>query len=805
MRLKPHQLTLPEEENHVVTSTITVPKCNSFIATFFFLFITLLATQALAQDEYRELDLPQQSLQESLVSVGKTYGVTIVAPSDILRDKIAPPVSGRLSIEQAINQLLQDSGLERQHSSNGSILLKKKVILTNTETSSSSKASDKNEEQGLQLAPVIVTGERSERTLYETAASTAVVSGEDIEKTPSFKEVDDILQTIPNVDLGGNSNEGPTIRGVKAGGPLSGVYAFFGGSRPRATITVDGRSVSFDEFIFGATSVWDVQRVEVFRGPQTTSQGVNSIAGAIHVVTSDPTYEPHFKAQAEYGDYKSGRISASASGPLVEDQLAILLSADLQRSDSFIDIQPTSDYGPDPNTFLNGVIRGKVLWEPTSLPELRMKFTLESTRNEAPQAEYVKTTGSIKDLKSISTNLPSRRLIATTGIHDVSYEFSDSIKLSNRFSYSDIDSNRYVDLPTSGKAKSEKDEVSNETTLHWENQESGLSGLMGVFYQHTNSDEYLNYSLAGEGTFDDLQTSLGLYTEVNYDITDRLDLTMGVRYEQDRQDRSGATVGGSLYNIDMEYDKTFESILPKISIGYDVSDNVRIGALVSRGFNPGGVTLLWSDGSTNYFDEETVWNYEIFSRIKLLENRLVLNTNIFYADYSDYQLNYLAGDFYGSAVYGIANAEEAVSYGLELSADYLPTEKLHIYSGLGLLQTEIKKFDDAGGIDAEGASFMRSPSITLSLGADYELIKNLTIGGRARYVGEYKSEDTNDSLSAGDYAVVDLQASYDYDPFTVYGYVNNVFDSFYTISELTVGRAIVGNPRKFGVGIKYSF
>jgi len=773
------------------------------IATIVLILLTLgVATQARAQQtgDYQDIDLPRQPLQEALTAVGKSYGLTVVAPGALVSDKTAPAVSGRFTADQAVNKLLQDSGLEAQRNASGAIVVQQKQ----SPAADAAAPAEKAAEVSMQLDPVVVTGERSERTLHETASSAAVITSEELNSNPAAREVDDILNYIPNVDLGGNSNEGPTIRGVKAGGPLSGVYSFFGGSRPRATITMDGRAISPDEFIFGSSSLWDVERVEVFRGPQTTAQGANSIAGAIHVITEDPSFETEGKIRVEGGDYRYGRASAAVSTPLVEDELAIRLSADMLRRDSFIDIEPTQDYGPDPDTFLNGVLRAKALWEPYALPELKMKFTFNSARYEMPQAEYVKT-DSLEDLTAISTNLPSRRILVDTGIHDLTYAFSDNVEFSNRFSYARINSKRYVDVESSGRATIDKDELSNESTLHWKNDGLALSGLVGAFYQYGNSDEYLNYVLAGKGNFDDVQTGLGLFTEITYDITDRLDLTVGLRYETDRQDRTGSTVGGRLYNVDLDYDESFDAFLPKISLGYDISDEYRVGALVSRGFNPGGVTVLWSNGATNYFDEEYVWNYELFARAMCMDNRLTLNANLFYMDYADYQLNYYAGTYGTSVVYGIANAEKAESYGLELSADYLATDRLRLNAGLGLLHTEIKQFDKAGGIDAEGAAFMRSPDVTLSLGADYDVFEGFTVGGRVRYVGEYKSEDTNDSLSAGDYTVCDVKASYEYGPFTVYGYVNNLFDEFYTISELAIGRAIVGNPREFGAGVQYSF
>lgn len=765
----------------------------------------LAASQVGAQQALvHSITLPHQPLQEALTTIGKQFEQTIVVSADLVRGKMAPATSGTFTVDQAIAKVLVGTDLVTHRGLDGGIVITTRSTTTD-EQDSTSAAPKEHSERGLRLPTVLVTGERFARSLHETASSAVVISGQDIANSASTKEVDDILESIPNVDLGGNSNEGPTIRGIKAGGPLSGVHAFFGGSRPRASTTVDGRTLNASEFIFGTTSLWDVERVEVFRGPQTTSQGVNSIAGAIHVLTANPTFEPEIKAQVEKGNHGRTRLSAAISGPVVKDELALRLAGDVQQRDTFINMITTENYGPNPEEFFSWTVRGKALWKPTALPKLKMKLTLSTSRAESPQAEYVKRP--ISDWQAISTNMPSRRVDTITGIHDVRYAFSDSLELSNRFSYANVLTKRYVTPAGNAQVRKETDEVANELNLHWNSKANGLSGLIGVFYQQSDSDEKLDYSrraTIGKGNFDDEQSNLGLYTELTYDITPKLDLTVGVRYERDSQDRTGKLDG--TFGINVDYQKTFSAFLPKVSLGYDVTEDWRIGALVSRGFNPGGMTVLWSDGKKCFFDEETVWNYEVFSRLKLLDNRLVFNGNAFYAQYSDYQLMKLHGFFGGvHPVYEIANADKATSYGLELSAEYLPIEKLRLTAGAGLLHTRIDKYEDNGGIDIEGAEFMRSPDVTLSFGADYEVIEGLTLGGRARYVGKYMSEDTNTAISAGNYAVFDAQASYEFKSFTLYGYMNNVFNEKYVVSELSIGRAIVGKPREFGIGIRYNF
>ena len=163
----------------------------------------------------------------------------------------------------------------------------------------------------------------------------------------------------------------------------------------------------------------------------------------------------------------------------------------------------------------------------------------------------------------------------------------------------------------------------------------------------------------------------------------------------------------------------------------------------------------------------------------------------------------------GIAVVEASNADEAVSFGLELSTDFQATEDLRVFGGLGLQNTEITDFSDSADPNIEGNEFARAPHVTLSAGADYEVIDNLTLGGRLRYVGRYFSDvDNTRQFEAGDYVVADFQLSYAYENFEAYAFVNNAFDEFYLIEErdTNAGRAaIAGAPREYGVGLRVSF
>ena len=176
-------------------------------------------------------------------------------------------------------------------------------------------------------AEIIITGERVRRSVRDTASSVAVARQREIE-AGSADRIDQILAMVPNVQLGSGS-QGPAIRGLDTTGALVALPAFLGGNRPRTTLIVDGRRDTYSEFVFGAAPVWDIDRIEVFRSPQTTTQGQNSIAGAIFVYSNDPTSEPEYRARIIGGNYHTRQLSAVASGPLAPD-VAMRVSGDLR-------------------------------------------------------------------------------------------------------------------------------------------------------------------------------------------------------------------------------------------------------------------------------------------------------------------------------------------------------------------------------------------------------------------------------------------------------------------------------------------
>ncbi|CAK9890594.1 TonB-dependent receptor [Pseudomonas fluorescens] len=659
-------------------------------------------------------------------------------------------------------------------------------------------------QQSVVFEPIIVTGEKLERDLKDTASSVSIKTAKEIDKEKTGSaSVSEVLNDVPNV-IYTDSVGAPIIRGQDTQGPNNGQNVFWGGTVPRATINLDGHYLNYNEMFFGATSVWDIDSIEVFRGPQTTSQGANAIAGAIIVNTKDPTFTPEAAYQTEVGSYDAKRSSVAVSGPLMGNELAGRLAVDYSARDTFIDYDnPKFQRGKADQNFRAVTARAKLLWVPESLPGLEAKYTFSHNDSNRPSQEAA--SAPFHKLDHDTTTMPSWEQDTNTSVLDVSYDFDNGIKLFNQAQYSLSNVQRVTGIAGEGDADIKQKNASNESRITFGDALDTLSGMGGIYYAHTKTDETLN--LRGLSAFDDTKENLGIFAELNYRLSDRWTLSTGLRYQQDHIERQGNSV---LAPTALDYEKTFSALLPKVSLAYAATPDWTVGALVSRGYNPGGVSLNLTTRQWAYFKEESIWNYELFSRANLLDDRLILSSNLFYMDFKDAQYNIPVVISPGVAQSYTINAEKAHAYGLELSADYRVLDNLTLKASAGTLRTRIDKI--SSNTDYQANEFARSPGYTLSFGPSWDITDALNLNVQVRHLDGYYSDTANtSSYSVKPYTLTDARMSYQFNKqVQLYGYVKNVFDDR-SPTYMQQNRGIGGTeasmtlPRMVGVGIKGAF
>ncbi|AGT10385.1 TonB-dependent receptor [Paracoccus aminophilus] len=657
------------------------------------------------------------------------------------------------------------------------------------------------------LETVVITGENLTRDLKETPTSVTVIGAGEIEQEKQGKgSITEVVQGTANVIYPDNVSL-PIIRGIDAQGPHNGATAFFGGTVPRATINLDGHYLSYNEAFFSGTTTWDVESVEVFRGPQTTSQGANAIAGAIMVRTKDPSFTPEAGYQLEAGSYNQRRASLMWSGPIAED-LAARVALDYSARDTFIKYtHPAFLQNGTDQDFLSKNARLKLLWTPKEITGLEVKLTYAHNASNRPT--YEAAAEPFDKLEHRSNTMPSWDQRTNTGILDIGYDMGNGFKITSQSQYSKSAVARHTGIVDGGDAYVDTRNASNETRLTYGLPEDQFSAVAGIYYARTHQDEELQLAgrFGNRSNFDDRKTNLGIFAEANWRLAEQWTLSGGLRYQEDQIRRKGTS---SMSAVSVDFDTTYSKLLPKLSLAYDATPDWTLGAMVSRGYNPGGVSLNFTTGQWGEFKEESIWNYELFTRASLMEDRLFLTGNLFYMDFRNAQYNIPVEISPGNYQSYTINAEKAKSYGFEVSADYQVTEALMLRASAGALKTRISEISSNAAL--QGNEFARSPGFTLALGANWDVNDRFQLGGQVRHVDGYYSDTANTAIYAVDgYTIADVHASYKVrNGVELYGYVNNLFNERAAVSKQN-NRGIGGieasmtSPRMIGLGLRGTF
>jgi outer membrane receptor protein involved in Fe transport len=654
---------------------------------------------------------------------------------------------------------------------------------------------------------IIVTGERVKRSLKETPSSVAVFDKRDIERMAAPDRIQDVLALVPNVLLT-ERRDPPTIRGQGSAGVLAGLPAFLGGARPRTVLQIDGRTVTFNEFSNSTEGLWDVDRVEVFLSPQTTTQGANSIGGAIFITTADPTYRLEGKARVVGGEWHRRQLSAALSVPLLDDQLAVRVSGDLYRSLSADKLTGPVVGISNLNEDHYEVLRAKLLAEPHALPGLRILVTASHVRSRAPQILGATFPYRERRDENYFAGYPKATVNSLTST--ITYRITPALESRTTLAWGDTRFRRFAPQGF-GQNRTHGRDRSLESILEWK-PEQPVSLVGGVSFLEMKVDQFIDLTATplGTGSFKDRQPSLGLFGEANWHPAPRLTLTAGIRYQSDRKKRTGAL--GTVPQLPIDYDETDHAVLPKISGAYDLTDDLRVGVLVQRAYNPGGVTLDPAHAAEVRFGPEYLWDYEVYTRASFLGGSLSIVGNLFYNDMRDAQriLGFCIPSPNGCVeVAQVANAPRAHSYGAELETRYKVSDRLSLSSAIGLLGTKITKTlapDDP----ILGKRFGTSPSFTATAAVDWEPVRHVHLSSQVHHDSGYGDDVESEFERIKPATTVDARASWETRRFTAFAFARNLFDQFritywggpHDSRDLEVG---TNDPREIGVGIEARF
>ena len=645
---------------------------------------------------------------------------------------------------------------------------------------------------------IIVTAERSNRSLRDTATSVAVITGAEAERLPGVLSTYDLIERIPNVVATRQANGAPAIRGIDGAGPAIGANAFFAGTRPRVNFLMDGRTLTFNEAIYLDAGVWDMQQIEVYRGPQSTLQGRNAVAGVIAIKTVDPTFEWTGKARGLIGEDSTWQASGAIGGPLLGQSVAFRVAADYRREHSFIDLVPYAEL-PHPERMKAMTLRGKLLIQPEGAPDFRSLFTVNYSDSFAPQTLALRRPFTDKVIGTNRT--PRFRTRATVGISDTSWQITDGIGLSAFVTATDFRVNRYVNV-TNGIAQIDGKEYTAEPRIRFGQAEDTLSGFIAGYLFHAKQHESID--LFGGGTFDDRTITKAAFGELSWRPTERFDLTLGARYEHEERDRTGGAGP-----IPIDFHRSFGAFLPKATLTFRPDPDLTLGVTVGRGYNAGGAGFAFNPPFPSFvYEKETVWNYEGFVRASLMDGRLELSGNIFFNDYRGLQLPFDVANNPAAQALVIRNADKATTYGAEASVRFKALPSLEFFGSAGLLETKINRYNDP---TVAGNKLARAPAFSFNAGVTAMPLEGLDLSFDVRYSDSYYSDVFNNARGKVDpYMLANAQIGYRVGPARVFVAATNLFDTidpelYFPAASFASDLATITRSRRVTAGVELSF
>ncbi|MEA3389576.1 MAG: TonB-dependent receptor [Pseudomonadota bacterium] len=579
-----------------------------------------------------------------------------------------------------------------------------------------------------QLGEIVVTAERRSENLQKVPVSVGVVQGDQLRNfTAGGGDILELAARVPG--LYAETTTGRIFPRFYIRG-LGNIDFYLGASQPVSIIQDD---VVLEHVVLKSNPVFDVNQVEVLRGPQGSLFGRNTTAGIIKFDTIRPSMDWQGRAQASYGSYNTVTFDGGVGGPIVADKLAFRVSGLYQRRDDWVDnvySGPSAD-GTKPGKDVMGGFEEKdarlqLLLQPN---ETLSMLTSVHARDYAGTSTLFHRAALKKGSNDVSAE--PRGVVAydeadnnpqaykTYGASEhiaidmgpVTLTSITAYETTSGYSRGDTDGGAAANFPVNGVANGfgqsqgrvrDLDQLTQEVRLASNGNAAFKWQLGGMYFDSRDTTDFYQraYFLTGAANnpnnwvrLRNKNDSWAVFGQASYALAPGFTITAGGRYTKDTKEtrlvRTTANAAGVATYSGRRYVKlTGKEPSWDISALYEVSPEVSLYARVARGFRgptiQGRSAVFNSDFTTA--DSETIMSYEGGVKTSLFDNRLRFNLTGFAWRVKDIQLN--GNDVNGNGV--LFNADKADAYGMEADLEARPVENLTLSAGLSLLHTKIK-------------------------------------------------------------------------------------------------------------------
>ncbi|MEI8667095.1 TonB-dependent receptor [Pseudoalteromonas sp. B131b] len=631
------------------------------------------------------------------------------------------------------------------------------------------------------LERIVVTGDFQRESIQTLSASASLFSEEEI-NLRGASYLDEILGSTANVNFTSGASRGRYIQ-IRGVGLRS---QFVDPINPSVGLVIDGINYSG---LGGSSLLFDIDQVEIYRGPQGTRFGADGMAGMIQMGSAKATSDPSLKLQVGAGTYNTREAGIAASTGLTDDSSA-RVSYFRRKSDGYVDNLYLNDETQNQD---EQVARFKLNSQLTKHlnTELNLHyidinngydaFTLDNSRNSVAdepgqdnQQSYaigVNNTYTGFDAFDVNLNLSA---IDTELLYSFDEDWGCNDTSEPQLCAAGLHPDGYssTDLYSRDRDDQSVDLQFNSKTGNW---------VAGIYYQNRDVDLERQYTwLASPFTSTYETSNVAVYGQVATPIGPKTTLITGLRVEQYQGDYTDSN--GFIQDTDDVM------VGGKIALEYQVIDRTMIYTSITRGYKAGGINSealakakdeglnLSADFFQQHtsFDPEYLWSGEFGVKGSSLDDKFTLRLAAFYMHRDDIQLK--AWQVEGQQFTGyVDNASSGSNYGLEVEGSYQLTDNLFLTGSAGYLNTEIDDFVTQSGLNQDGREQAQSPKYQYAFTARYnftnELYGMVGIEGKDDY---YFSDSHNSQAPSSN--LVNLSFGYEADMWAVRAWARNVFD-----------------------------